>query len=360
MMEIGVRVPCYRQWCRRAEAEAIAVQAEESGFASLWVQDHLVAPTGRREDTVVKGLSNWMTDGGAAPEPSATTTIAEYYAGDDWWIDPFAMWGFLAGITRRVRLGSDILVIPYRHPVVQAKLIGSLDVLSEGRMIIGTGSGHVPAEAAVLDVDFASRARLHDEYLRIIVAILSNDEVAFEGEFHRFGPLRTMIRPVQQPHPPIWVGGNGPRAIRRAVELGQGWLPSVVEPDALARGIDELHRLAADQGRTDVPTIAVSMPSLIRLADPTAPPARRPPLTAEAAVEMLSRYADLGVAHVSLGFPAPNATVYLRQMELFAEHVLPAFATAGVVPRRTIPAPSSRPPSATPSRPPSATPRSTS
>ncbi|WP_116996949.1 TIGR03619 family F420-dependent LLM class oxidoreductase [Desertimonas flava] len=330
-MDIGVRVPCYRGWCRRSEAESIAVQAEETGFASLWVQDHLVAPVGTPDATSVRGLSTWMSDGPASAPPPAKT-IAEYYAGDDWWIDPYAMWGFLAGITRRVRLASDILVIPYRHPVVQAKLIGSLDVLSGGRMIIGTGSGHVPAEAEALDVDFAARARLHDEYLRIIVAMLSNEEVAFDGEFHRFGPLRTMIRPVQQPHPPIWVGGNGRRAIRRAVELGQGWLPSVVEPDALARGIDELHRLAEEHGRSDVPTIAVSMPSLIRLADPAAPPSRRPPLTAEQTVGVLQRYADLGVAHVSLAFPTPSAAVYLRQMELFAEQVLPAFTRPSVVP----------------------------
>ena len=148
VMEIGVRVPCYRQWCRRAEVEAIATQAEETGFASLWVQDHLVAPTGSREATDRQGPQRLDV---RRPRPrrrrASAKTIAEYYAGDDWWIDPYAMWGFLAGVTKRVRLGSDILVIPYRHPVVQAKLIGSLDVLSDGRMIIGTGSGHVPAEA---------------------------------------------------------------------------------------------------------------------------------------------------------------------------------------------------------------------
>jgi probable F420-dependent oxidoreductase len=323
-MEIGVRVPCYRRWCARAEAAAIATQAEETGFASLWVQDHLVAPVGPPEITAVQGLSGWMS-GSAAPAGGAKT-VAEYYAGDDWWIDPYAMWGFLAGVTERVKLASDILVVPYRHPVVQAKLIGSLDVLSDGRMIVGTGSGHVPGEAAALDVDFAARARLHDEYLRIIVALLSADEVSFEGEFHRFGPVRTMIRPVQQPHPPIWVGGNGRRAIRRAVELGQAWLPSVVEPEALARGIDELRRVAAEHERPDEPTVALSMPSLIRLADPSAPPTRRPPLGADDAIALLQRYADLGVSHVSLAFPTPSATVYLRQMELFAEQVLPAFA----------------------------------
>lgn len=326
-MDIGVRVPCYKRWCRRSEAEAIATQAEATGFASLWVQDHLVAPTGPPEQTTVAGLSEWMTSGSDRPEPAKPKkTITEYYAGDDWWIDLYAMWGFLAGVTRRVRLGSDILVIPYRHPIVQAKLLGSIDVLSEGRLIIGTGSGHVPAEAAALDVDFDARARLHDEYLRIIAAILTSEEVEFEGEFHRFGPLRTMIRPVQRPHPPIWVGGNGRRAIRRAVELGQGWLPSVVEPDALARGIEELHRVAAEHGREEDITVAVSMPGLIRLADPDAPPSRRPPMTADKAMALLQRYAALGVSHVSLAFSTPSAAVYLRQMELFAEQVLPAFA----------------------------------
>jgi probable F420-dependent oxidoreductase len=319
-MDIGVRIPCYRRWCRRSETEAIATQAEASGFSSLWVQDHLVAPVGPPEETQVEGLSAWMD--GHEKKPM---TAQEYYAGDDWWLDPFIVWAFIAGITSRVRLGSDIVVVPYRNPVVQAKMLGTLDVLSNGRMILGAGSGHVRSEFDVVEGNFDARGDVHDEYLRIIVAMLTNEEVAFEGQYYSFKPVRTLIESVQRPHLPIWVGGNGPRAIRRACELGQGWLPSMVEPEALDKGVKLLHETSERLGRSTPPTMALSMPWAVRLHDPEAPPSRRPTASAAEVVSMLRQYQALGVDHISLAFPGPSAQVYLRQMELFAQYVLPEF-----------------------------------
>ena len=324
-MKVGVRVPCYRAWCGRDEVLAIASLAEAAGFDSLWVQDHLVAPVGSGDDVVVRGLDDWMT-------PASTPgrkTLQEYYAGDDWWLEPFVTWGFLAAATTRVMLASDIVVVPYRNPLVQAKMIGTLDVLSGGRMIIGTGSGHVAAESSALGVDFDVRGRMHDEYLRVITLMLSAEEVAFDGEFIRFGPLRTMIRPVQQPHPPIYVGGHGKRAIRRAAELGDGWLPSVTDPDALARGIEELRLACARIGRDRLPTIALSLPSLFRFDTGAGRGSgSRPVTTTEAAIALLRRFEEIGVEHVSLGFPMPNVSVYLAQITHFADEVLPAVRTA--------------------------------
>ena len=200
-VKIGVRVPCYRRWCRAPQIRAIAAAAEELGFASLWVQDHLVAPTGPREEVLVEGISDWMSGPGLdlhqghGPAPGRRarrrpTTVQEYYAGDDWWLEPYVTWGYLAALTTRVQLASDIVVVPYRNPLVQAKMLGTLDVLSGGRMILGTGSGHVAAESQALGIDFAARGRMHDEYLRVIRQLLSQEEVTFEGEFFTFGPLR--------------------------------------------------------------------------------------------------------------------------------------------------------------------------
>ena len=325
MISVGVRVPCYRRWCRAVEVRAIAQQAEELGFASLWVQDHLVAPVGPATETQVRGVDDWMADAGAATPPTPRT-VAEYYAGDDWWLDPYVTWGFLAAATTRVKLASDIVVVPYRNPVVQAKMLGTLDVLSNGRMVLGTGSGHVPSESKALGIDFAARGRMHDEYLRVMRTLLSSAEASFDGEFFSFGPVRTLVRPVQQPHPPFWVGGNGKRAIRRAVELGDGWLPSMVSPDELARGVEALHAACAEAGRVVPPTIALSLPSGPRMATPGAPEGRRPATTPDDAIALFRRYADLGVEHVALGFPMPSLAVYLDQIATFAREVLPALA----------------------------------
>lgn len=326
-MDIGVRIPCYRRWCRAAEVKEIAVQAEAQGFASLWVQDHLVAPVGPAEDIAVEEMSSWMTDAPASGQSQSVArrrSTVEYYAGDDWWLEPFVTWGFIAAVTSRVRLASDIIVVPYRNAVVQAKMLGTLDVLSDGRMMLGTGTGHVESESRALGVDYEARARMHDEYLRVIKAVLSNDEVEFHGEFHDFGPTRTLIRSVQRPHPPIYVGGNSKRAIRRAAELGDGWLPSSSARDGLRRGIEALHEQCELIGRADIPKLALSALS-VRMVDPDAPLGHRPAQHPDELVTLLAGYEALGVDHLSLAFPMPSAAVYLRQMDLFAKHVLPAF-----------------------------------
>lgn len=320
-MKIGIRVPCYRRWCKADEARTIAVRSEALGFDSLWVQDHLVAPLGSPEETKAGGTSRFMAGTAAPAKPM---TLQQYYAGDDWWMDPYVMWAFLAAVTERVTLASDIMVVPYRNPIVQAKMLGTLDVLSKGRMMIGTGIGHVEAESKALGVDYAARGRMHDEFVTIIRSILNAEETSFEGEFHSFGPMRTLIRPVQPGGVPIYTGGNGPRAIRRALELGDGWLPAAPEPEGLAKGIALMRETAAELGREPVP-VAISLPSRIRLAVPGLRPGKTPLMSADETIELLKQYEALGVGHVALGLLMPSAEVYLEQIEYFAETVLPHF-----------------------------------
>src|SRR5699024_2265539 len=153
---------------------------------------------------------------------------------------------------------------------------------------------------------------------------LSSPEASFDGEFTRFGPVRSLIRPVQEPCPPIYVGGHGRISIRRAARLGDGWLPSIADPDALARGIDML-RQACEALDHEVPPIALSLPNALRFAV-EGRTSSRPTQTPEEMIDLLRRHEALGVTHVSLGFAMPNANVYLSQIERFAAEVLPAFA----------------------------------
>jgi probable F420-dependent oxidoreductase len=319
-VKVGVRVPCYRRWCRGPEVRSIATTAEAAGFDSLWVQDHLVAPTGPRGDVLVQGVSTWMSD---APPPREATA-QEYYAGDDWWLEPYVTWGFMAAVTTGIQLASDVIVVPYRNPIVQAKMLGTLDVLSGGRMVLGTGSGHVAAESAALGLDFAARGRQHDEHLRVIRLLLGpGEEVGFDGEFYSFGPLRPLIDTVQQP-PPIYVGGNGRRSIRRAADLGDGWLPSVSSPHELRRGLEALDEACAAAGRSARPIVAVSLPSAFRPASPRARAGRRPLQSPAEVVDELGAFEALGVDHVALGLLMPDVDVYLDQIEFVGAEVLPA------------------------------------
>lgn len=316
-MKVGTWIPCYRSWVRAEEVRRLATSAEDMGFDSLWVQDHVVAPVGSLSHTRVEPMFKGMEGPADAPEFSAV----DYYGAENWWLDPYALWGFLAGCTRRVQLGSSIIVLPYRDPVVQAKMLGTLDVLSGGRMLFGVGVGHVEAEFDALAVPFSERGSRTDEYLRLIRTMLRGEEFSFEGRFVNLPAVRPLVRSDQQPHPPVFVGGNSRRAVRRAVEFGDVWFPTEIEPDLLSAGVDHLAEVAAAAGR---PTPAVAAAIVWGLIDPEAPytgPRTRSYWSVEEAADLLDEYERLGVTHVAIDLPNPNLPVLLRQMELLAQAV---------------------------------------
>ena len=318
-MKIGVRIPVYRRWCDARAVRSVAELAEHGGFDAVFVQDHVVAPVDPALDLGVDGVSTWMSNAGAAGRPS----LLDYYAADDWWLDPFSVWAYVAAITERVTLGSDVVVVPYRHPLVQAKMLATIDVLSGGRLLVGTGTGHVEAEFRTLGVDWGRRADLHDEYLRVLDRFMSSRELQYDGEIVSLGPTRTLVQTVQDPRPPIFVGGNGPRSIRRAVELGDGWLPSAVAPDELTVGLRRLEAMRAAAGRVSPVRVAVSLPNAVKLDTGDAPAGGRPTWSVAEVVDLCGRYAELGVELLVLGLPMPSLDVYLGQLEAVAAAVLP-------------------------------------
>jgi probable F420-dependent oxidoreductase len=175
--------------------QEIGAAIERAGFAAALVTDH-PCPTGR-----------WLDAGGHHAQ------------------DPFVMLGLLAAVTTRIRLQTGILVLPYRNPFIAARSIATLDRFSGGRVTIGLGAGYLKGEYRALGVDFEARNDLTDEYLRALKLALSGEEFAFEGSGYQAFGNRVQPGPVQKPHPPLLVGGNARRAIRRAVELGDGWYP---------------------------------------------------------------------------------------------------------------------------------------
>jgi probable F420-dependent oxidoreductase len=315
MLKVGVWIPCYRRWVGGPQVRVLATRAEDLGFASIWVQDHVVAPLGAA-GAEVELQRPWL-----APDDygNESFTAVEYFGEENWWLDPYALWGFLAALTTEVELGSCIIVGPYRDPLVQAKMLGTLDVLSEGRMLFGVGTGHVPGEFEVLGRDYSARGRLMDEYLDVMDGLLTSTSFAHDGETIRFGEVLTLIEPVQKPRPPFLIGGGSKAAVRRAVRRGEGWIPAHVAPEQLRTGIDYLEEFAAAEGR---PTPEVSVTLVWGLTDPTAPAptsARRTFYSVSEAVDLLGRYAELGVSRLAIDLPNPHLDILCRQYELLAE-----------------------------------------
>ncbi len=317
-MKVGTWIPAYRSWVRGDEVLRLATTAETLAFDSLWVQDHLVAPVGGLKDTRVEPVRQWLD---IVEHADKEFTAVEYYGAENWWLDPYMLWGFLAGSTKKIQLGSCVIVLPYRDPVVQAKMLGTLDVLSNGRMLFGIGVGHVDAEFNAIGVSPSERGARTDECIRLIRQMLQGEEFDFAGRFTQLPKVRPLIKSPQQPCPPVLVGGNSQRAVRRAVELGDLWLPAGLEPEQLRIGQRYLEEQAAERG---VPSPGTAVALSWGLSDPKAPysgNSLRNFLSVENGAELLSEYADLGVHHLAIDLPNPNERILVRQMELLTEAV---------------------------------------
>jgi probable F420-dependent oxidoreductase len=158
--------------------------------------------------------------------------------------------GVLVGATKRVRIGTAALIMPYRNPVLLARMLVTLDQFSGGRIVLGAGVGWLEEEFKVLSAhDFEKRGRVTDEYLEIFKAICAGGEVGYRGETYAFDPIFSSPGSVQRPHPPILIGGLSDAALRRVVRLGNGWLAVSAPPEKLGERVAVLARLAAEAGR---------------------------------------------------------------------------------------------------------------
>jgi probable F420-dependent oxidoreductase len=169
--------------------------------------------------------------------------------------EPFTTLAWLAGISS-IELGTTVTVLPYRHPLLVARMTANLDQLSGGRLVFGVGVGWAAEEYRALGVPYERRGRITDEYLAAIIKAWTNEVTSFHGEYVSFTNVHTGPLPAQRPHPPIWVGGHSPAAIRRTAHFGTAWHPLDVDVGWLEReGLQRLRRAAANEGR-DVPGLA--------------------------------------------------------------------------------------------------------
>lgn len=166
-------------------------------------------------------------------------------------VDPFVLLAWAAARTSRIAIGTTVTIIPYRHPLQTARLVANVDQLSNGRFIFGVGVGWAQQEFAVLGLDFEHRGSIANEYLEVMKNCWTQDVASFTGRFISFSDVQTGPRPLQQPHPPIWVGGSSDAALRRAVRYGTAWHPIRIRMDWLRDvGYPQLKAIAHAEGRS--------------------------------------------------------------------------------------------------------------
>ncbi|MCH2173560.1 LLM class F420-dependent oxidoreductase [Myxococcota bacterium] len=245
-------------FCQPEHMETLVRLMEDSGFESVWTGEHVV-----------------LMDPHEAPSPVPPETP---------FLDTIAALSFAAAHTQRLKLGSGIILLPQRNPVVLAKELAGIDVLSGGRLLFGVGVGYVPREFETLGIPYSERGARMSEHIEVIRTLWTEPSPSFEGRFTSFSGIQSHPHPVQKPHPPILVGGGSPPAYRRAVAQGNGWYGFFQDLDATAAALKALEE-AADQ---------VERPAnLGPLEISVTPPG---PVDADTA----KRYEDLGVERLTL------------------------------------------------------------
>lgn len=273
----------------------VAQWAERLGFDGGNVTDH-PCPTGR-----------WLDGGG-------------HYAQD-----PFVMLSFVAAATTRFRLQTGILVLPYRNPFITARAVATLDLYSRGRVTLGLGAGYLKGEYRALGVDFERRNEIMDEYLIALKTALSSQEFTFKGSGYEALGNRTLPAGVQKPHPPLLVGGNSKRAIRRAAELADGWYPfftgaqlsntartaSMNDVEDLAGGLAYLREHWDKAGREKPPLIVLG--SIVS-------PGEEP--TPAQLIDKIGQLDRMGLSGCAYSITASTRSQWRDQAQNFAENVL--------------------------------------
>lgn len=231
-MEIGVFAPIATRWATPESLAAAAVAAEERGFHSMWVPEHVVL-----FDSYESRYP--YSEDGRLPAGSQTPIL-----------EPLNLLAFLAANSRTIRLGTGICILPQRNPVYMAKESASVDWLSQGRVDLGLGIGWLAEEFQAVGVDFDRRGDRCSEYVQVMKRLWCDPVSEFHGEFYDLPACRQYPKPVQQPHPPIHFGGESGAALRRVADLGQGWFSFARAPEDVPRKLETLDRLLAERGRT--------------------------------------------------------------------------------------------------------------
>ena len=236
---------------------------------------------------------------------------------------------FLAAVTERIRLVPSVMIVPYRNPLLAAKILATIDVLSEGRLILGVGVGWMEEEFEALDTPpFADRGAVTNEYLEAFKELWTSDDPTYDGKYVKLSNIEFSPKPVQKPHPPIWVGGQSRPAIRRAVEHGNAWHPvgatpaTPLEPEKLASDIAYMHSYADRIGR-DPSGVGVALKAPLYDTERTTGSERRRFSGEPEQVALdIQTYGDLGVTDLIFDIRGSDLSRILERMAWLSEEVM--------------------------------------
>jgi probable F420-dependent oxidoreductase len=235
-MNVGISVPLPAY---NVDVAFMARTAERLGFESFWCAEHPFIP--------VHTTSRFPgSEDGIIPESYSH------------FIDPFVALARASGVTSRMKLGTGIVLVPERHPLLLAKEISTLDLFSGGRFLFGIGAGWLREETQLMGGDFDHRWTQTREAILAMKELWTKPEAEFHGKYYDFPPVRSNPKPLQKPHPPVLLGGDARNVLERIVAWGDGWLPNRVTPDQLRDKRATLDRLAREAGR-DPATITISV-----------------------------------------------------------------------------------------------------
>lgn len=297
-MDIGCHLPTQGPVATREALMTFASRAEAHRMASLWVSDHVVFPKAGNDEYPSGGFP---------------------HAPDTPYLEPVTVLAAAALCTERVRLGASVFILGHRNPIVMAKMLTTIDTLSNGRLICGVGVGWWRQEFETLGIPFQQRGRRASEMIEIFKTLWTDDEPRFDGTFYHLDNVGFAPKPVQKPHPPIWVGGHSRAALQRAVTLGDGWHASSQTPAQMCTYLERLQRASEAAGRS-FETLELSL--RLKLSHDEVVGSQ------QAIIDRYSAYRDLGLSHLAIDFRRDDLSQMLDTLDFVAREICPAVQTS--------------------------------
>ncbi|MBU17195.1 MAG: hypothetical protein CL725_05775 [Chloroflexi bacterium] len=315
-MKYGFTLPGRGHLATPERLGIIARKGEEFGFDTLLTGDHILVP---------KNISSVYpyTEGGEFPGSGSGESMEQ-----------ITLLSYIAGQTSKIRLVTSVLIVPHRNPLIAAKSLATLDLLSEGRLVVGVGVGWMREEFQALGLPpFEERGAVTDEYIRAFKVLWTEDDPHFEGKYISFDDISFLPKPVQKPHPPIWVGGESRPALRRTAELADGWYPlgsnptfPMGTPEQLKAGLERLAGYAERFGRDPSTIETIYRTHQFELLKQAGGPDRLPFVgDADQIAGDIRQYQDMGVTSMIWDFlrQTDDLDSMLGLMEDFSTQVWP-------------------------------------
>ncbi len=288
-MKFGIALPHFGKFADKDNITLISRDAELLGFDSLWVSDHIVIPNSH------KGFGEIF-------------------------YEPLITLSYIASLTSKIRLGTSVIILPYRNPVVLAKMISTIDVLSDGRLIFGIGAGWLREEFSSLGVDFDNRDNLTEEFIKVMKVLFEEDDPNYKGQFYNISSIKFLPKPVQKPHPPIWMGGNSNKAIRFALKHCNGWHSVGLIPKEILEKVDYIKSISNKYKNELGISTRKNFQITQKKVDDKKEVLRG---TSDTIIEGLEEYMNAGVSHIVFQILGSNLNEIIKSMEAFSVKIKP-------------------------------------